>query len=93
MATGKLIHRTGPLPDNHPFKHGLIVFGAKRPSPSAPPSTPAAAPTTGPAGPSGAEGGQVDPARGDALLQRLMRTKPLPIVHDPVPVKDPGDEA
>lgn len=27
------------LPENHPFKHGLIVFGQKRPTASMTPST------------------------------------------------------
>ena len=34
----------GPLPDGHPFKGGLIIFGMKRPgdprTPSAPPADP-----------------------------------------------------
>lgn len=41
----KLTHnpKGTPLPDNHPFKNGLIIFGQKRPGatavpPSAPPS-------------------------------------------------------
>lgn len=29
-----------PLPANHPFKGGLIIFGAKRPGSSENPSTP-----------------------------------------------------
>jgi hypothetical protein len=33
--------RTGPLPNNHPLKNGLVVFGAKRPNSSAKPSAPA----------------------------------------------------
>lgn len=35
------------LPENHPFKHGLIIFGAKRPKASTKPSTTEESSTSG----------------------------------------------
>lgn len=42
------VYHDRPLPDDHPFKNGCVIFGMKRPGSSAKPSTPTANPNTKP---------------------------------------------